>query len=424
MDKRNYFFRYPMEKQFYRDALNRDSYVATATSGSTGTPAYFFRTDEVDRRYAQIASWFLSLGPKGSTLLIDCFGMGVWIGGLITYQAFRYAGLSGFPVSIIAPGVNKKEIFEVLRRLAPQFRSVILAGYPPFLKDILDGAKSEKVFFRPGQLRLVFAAEGFSEEFRNYMVEAGRLRSPYLDTMNIYGSAELGAMAFETPYTILVRRLAKTASEVLDRLFLPKRLPTLAQYDPRHIVFESLEGKILITGDSAMPFFRYKIGDVGSTMTSSEIGDVFEEAGIKLNRKLSAAGIPKTHLPLVAVYEREDFSTKLYGAIVYPAHIRDALSARALREAITGKFAMRTGFDRWQNQFLEILVELKPGKNPARILKKRVTGEIVDGLLRQNAEYRNNYQSIPRKVTPRVTLLPHGDERYFRTGIKQKWVIK
>jgi phenylacetate-CoA ligase len=55
------------------------------------------------------------------------FGMGVWIGGLITYKAFEIAAKRlGHPVSIITPGINKQEIFHALRELAPQFKETII----------------------------------------------------------------------------------------------------------------------------------------------------------------------------------------------------------------------------------------------------------------------------------------------------------
>ena len=45
----------------------------------------------------------------------DCFGMGAWVGGLITYQALRHiAEQYNYPLSLFTPGPNKKEIFEAL----------------------------------------------------------------------------------------------------------------------------------------------------------------------------------------------------------------------------------------------------------------------------------------------------------------------
>ena len=137
INKKNYFHQYSLREVVWKNYLENFSSVATSTSGSTGFPTYFLRTDEVDHQYSVLAEFFLQNQPKKKTLLINCFGMGVWIGGVITYQAFRYASLRGFPLTIITPGINKNEIFHCLRELAPQFDCVIMCGYPPFLKNVI-----------------------------------------------------------------------------------------------------------------------------------------------------------------------------------------------------------------------------------------------------------------------------------------------
>ena len=126
INKKNYFYQYRLDQITWDGYLEKHSSVVTSTSGSTGFPTYFLRNETIDLQYSVLAEFFLKNQPEKKTLLIDCFGMGVWIGGLITYQAFRYAALRGFPLSIITPGINKAEIFHCLRDLAPKFDYVVL----------------------------------------------------------------------------------------------------------------------------------------------------------------------------------------------------------------------------------------------------------------------------------------------------------
>ena len=77
---------------------------------------------------------------KEPTLVIIGFGMGVWIGGTLTYRAFDIASRRAYPVSVLPAGVNKTEILKALHDLAPSFKQTIIIGYPPFVKDILDEA--------------------------------------------------------------------------------------------------------------------------------------------------------------------------------------------------------------------------------------------------------------------------------------------
>src|SRR3989344_2401849 len=128
VDKNNYLRAYPFEKLLWDGSAARHQ-VLTATSGSTGLPFYFPRPQNVDEQSMVFHKLFLDYTVahrKGSTLVVICFGMGAWVGGLITYQAFRHIAVNtGYPLSLFTPGPSKKEVFEALRRLGPQFDRVI-----------------------------------------------------------------------------------------------------------------------------------------------------------------------------------------------------------------------------------------------------------------------------------------------------------
>src|SRR6185437_8865633 len=114
INKKNYLRQYPLHKLAW-DGTLATPLVWTATSGSTGEPFYFPRNHALDEQYSLIIESFLKNGSRGkehSTLVIVGFGMGVWIGGLITYSAYEMAARKlNYPLSIITPGINKKEIF-------------------------------------------------------------------------------------------------------------------------------------------------------------------------------------------------------------------------------------------------------------------------------------------------------------------------
>ena len=201
--------------------------------------------------------------------MIVGFGMGVWIGGLITYEAFEMASRSaGHEISILTTGINKEEILKALKKLSPHFKQTILVGYPPFVKDVLDEAASYGISIKKLNLRLLFAAEPFTEKFRDFIVKKAHIRSPYLDTMNIYGSADLGAMANETPLAILFRRIAARNKKLFEALFSSiNKTPTLTQYNPMFINFEEIDGNLLITGEARIPLAGDLIGDYGGGFT-------------------------------------------------------------------------------------------------------------------------------------------------------------
>ncbi len=427
--KKNYLYHYPLQKLCWNGKLT-SSMVFTASSGSTGQSVYFPRDTALDKQSAVLHQLFLDYtagSSKRSTLIIDCFGMGVWIGGLITYQAFKHITEQGLPLSIITPGINKAEIFAALKHVAPKFDRVVVCGYPPFLKRLFDEAREEGIRFKSSQLKLIFAAEGFSEQFRDHVARTVGVKNVLTDTTNIYGSADLGTMALETPLSIFLRRKALGNKTLYTDLFSTgERLPTFAQFNPLFTQFESLNGEILCTGYSALPLIRYAIGDHGFVMPFSAVERQSEKNKINFKKELSKVGIANTVIrwPFVGVYERSDFSTKLYGAIIYPEHLRDALHHSAMVPFLTGRFTLATQYDEKHNQYLEVHLELKRHRQAHGTLEKEAQKLIVEHLLKKNAEYRNNASVIPHLVKPRIVFWDYEHPTHFSVSGKHRWIKK
>jgi len=428
VNKDNYLRSYPWEKLCMPSSLVEQSLVLTSTSGSTGRPFYFPRNGILDVQSSICHQIFLKnsgIDVNKSTLVLVCFGMGVWIGGIITYQAFKAISERGYPMTILTPGVNKREIFEALKNVGPQYDQVILCGYPPFMKDVIDEAKDNGVNWKNYNIKIIFAAESFSEKFRDYVMQKTGMKNPYRDTANIYGSADLGTMAQETPISILIRRLALKNKRIYNKLFgQATRLPTFAQYIPQFINFECVDKSIYCSGDSVLPLVRYEIGDNGGVHDFKNVEKIFKEEGIDLRVESKKVGIENTiaELPFVYVYERTDLSTKLYGAIIYPEYVKTGLQNPGLEKYITGKFTMYTMHDKNQNEYLEINVELKSGIDESDWLAHEVSRSVSESLIEKSTEHKNNVNMMTRKVEPHIIFWSHEHPTHFQTGIKQKWV--
>jgi phenylacetate-CoA ligase len=432
VSKKNYLTQYPLEKIVWDRSLC-SPLVWTATSGSTGRPFYFPRSVQLDWEASIVHELFIKNSlhnAKEPTLVLICFGMGVWIGGLITYKAYEIAAQrEGYPISILTPGINKKEILNAFRQLAPNFSQTILIGYAPFVKDVLEAATNEKIDLKKLNLRLHFAAEAFTENFRDYLAKVGKVKDVCLDTMNIYGSADIGAMAFETPLSILIRRFAvKNGSRNLFNSIFSNitKTPTLAQYNPFAITFEAPDGEILLTGNNTIPLVRYSIGDHGGALSFSEVKQKLKDHGISLRESLAQHGLEKYayELPFVFVYERMDFSTTLYGLQIYPEHIREALIHPLIHNFLTGKLTMATKFTKQQDQYLEINLELRKNVKLTKAVKKLILDIIVQNLEKTNSEFRELHRFLDKRAHPNLVFWPAEDPQYFRPGVKQQWVKK
>lgn len=423
IQKHNYFHQFSFKEMLWEGSEAHQPMIMTATSGSTGSPTYFARSRVLDWGMSLVSQFFMSNGPQGSTLYVCGFSMGIWIGGLITSLGFHSAGLRGMPVTIITPGINKKEIFNALRALGRHFDNVVLSGYPPFVKDILDEMTGEGINLSSFNLRLLFAAESFTENFRDYVVSQGDLRDPCQDTLSIYGTAELGAQAHETPGAIFIRRMALQYPDVYAGLFNhSKKLPTLAQYNPYLANFQEEKGQLLLSGNSAMPVLRYQVGDNGGVLNLSQIRRVFRDCGIDIDKEALTCGIKLLELPFCFVYERADLSTTLYGLQVYPQTIKRAIERPAFHPILTGKFVMTTCYNENRDQYLEVNFELKRGQQATEELGVNVEKAVIETLLRENSEYRELAAMLPKDRTrPRIVFWEYNHPTHFPSGVKQQW---
>ncbi len=428
ISKKNYIRNYPLKDLCWDGNINKPL-VLTATSGSTGEPSYFVRGEDLDSQYSIFIQNYLqnaSLKSESPILVIICFGMGIWIGGVITYKAYEIAAIrENMPISIITPGINKKEIFSALKKLSPQYNQTILVGYAPFLKDIVDQSEIEGINLKNLNIRFMFAAESVTEEVRDYLYENAGVKNIYRDFMNIYGSADIGAMAFEDTTSILIKRLIQKDKSIFYDIFSPiNKIPTLAQYNPLCVSFEAIESEILLTGNSAIPLVRYSIGDNGGVLTYDEMSLKLQQHNIHITNEAKKYHLEDSisELPFVFVYERMDFSTTLYGLNIFPEWIKRAIVSSDLNHFLTGKFTLITKYDSDKNQYLEVNVELKRGMTVTEAVRRKATHILVKQLMHASSEYRELINHLKERAHPRIEFWPPEDPLYFQPGIKQKWV--
>jgi phenylacetate-CoA ligase len=360
--------------------------------------------------------------PKKNTLVVVTYAMGVWIGGLITYQAFRLLGERGYDVTLITPGANKKEAINALVNLAPRYDQVILGGYPPFLKDVLDDAADAGFDASSCNMKLLMAAECFDEGFREHVMSRAGVTDPARGTSSVYGSADIGTMAIETPTSIALRRLALKNADFRAALIPDvSRLPTLAQFHPAVTDFEEVDGELLVSGDSALPLCRYALGDRGGVCDhDTAMRAVAEHAPGSLD-SVAALDRPLPKLPFVHVYERTDFSVKCFGADIFAEYVREALQEPSLGRYITSKFSMHKRFDEHQDEMLEIHIELRPQVGPSDELTRRLSEVITAGISKRVTFVVSGARE---RILPQVRLWPYEHPDHFRPGGKQKWICR
>jgi phenylacetate-CoA ligase len=417
--KANYLRKHPLGQLCRGGDLSSCDMIAVS-SGSTGEPAFWprFLTDElhIAARFEQVFRDSFAAHQK-RTLAIVCFALGTWVGGMFTTSCCRHLATKGYPITVITPGNNKEEIFRVLSALAPSFDQVVLLGYPPFLKDVIDTGRARGIAWEKFAIRIVTAGEVFSEEWRSLMAERIGSASPCYDFASLYGTADAGVLGNETPLSIAVRRFLAQRPDAARALFGQDRLPTLVQYDPRSRFFEEVEGQLLFSGDNGVPLVRYGILDTGGVIPYETMMEKMAGFGFDPQSALDRGGARV--LPFAYVFGRSDFTVSYFGANVYPENVTVGLEQPDIKEWVTGKFVMEVVHDRDEDEALAIAVELAPGESADEARRFEVERSIEEHVCRLNSEFANYVP--PAKRTPRVTLVPAGDPTYFPVGVKHRY---
>ena len=415
--KESYHKRFTLT-ELCRDGRLSDCDMLAVSSGSTGEPTVWprFVTDELATatRFEQVLRDAYGAHER-STLCVICFALGTWVGGLYTAACCRHLALKGYPLTVVAPGNQKAEILRVLRALGGAFEQIVLFGYPPFLKDVVDSAAAEGFEWSRQTVRLVLAGEVFSESWRSLVAERLGASDPAYATASLYGTADGGVLANETPLSVRIRRALADAPSAARELFGEARLPTLCQYDPLHRYFElEADGSLLFTGDGGIPLIRYKILDKGGLVGFDAMRGFLDRHGIRVD------GVePIRELPFVFVFGRSNFALSYYGANVYPENVAVGVEQPEFAERVTGKFVMEIAHDADHDPTLVIHVELAPGRSADAALCERLAESIQRELERLNSEFAN-YAPADRRV-PAVHLHAHADPNYFPLGVKHRY---
>lgn len=394
--------------------------MLAVSSGSTGQPAVWprFVTDELAtaRRFEQVLADAFEADRK-TTLGVVCFALGSWVGGMYTTDCCRHVAALGYPLTMVTPGNDIAEILRVLRELGDRFDQIVLFGYPPFLKDVIDAGIADGRTWSRVPTRLVMAGEVFSEAFRALVGERLGAGDPARATAALYGTADGGVLANETPWSIRIRQALAERPEVAQALFGAARLPTLAQYDPCHRFFEVEEdGSLLFSGDGSVPLVRYKILDRGGVIEPEAMHAFLAEHGIAI---AAPPDEPRRALPFVWVFGRSSFAISFYGANVYPENVAPALEQPDVAHHVTGKFVLEVVHDHDENAGLRVTVELVRGSDLPERFANDLGTSVHRELERMNSEFRS-YVPAERR-TPQIVLRPFGDPEHFPPGVKHRY---
>jgi phenylacetate-CoA ligase len=418
-DKPSYFSQYSLKELSWDGKLSSARYISTS-SGSTGVPFFWPRGVAQDTAtgliFKKIYEDIFEI-EGGKALFVNSFGLGAWIAGFEFYNATKWVGDSGTNVTIVTPGIDREEALRQIKKLTPLYPTIILAGYPPFIKDIIEEGETLGIDWKAIDIRLLVAGEAVSIIWKNKLL--ARIGKSYAHFVNVYGMAECGVVAHDTPVSQLLREHADKLPVGLINTQDGLPVTGMYQFNPSVRYFESAPGEALaLTANAGLPLIRYDTRDTGGILersTTDLLGEAFrseaERLGIDLNSWL---------LPFIYLNGRKDLSISLYALMIYVENVKYALEASAYAPLLSGLFTMSVEHTPKMDQEFRITVELENDKAP-RGLALSLAKEIIGKLCAVNSEYAKLYNSLGAKVKPKVILVPRGSIQTV-PGRKHKWV--
>jgi phenylacetate-CoA ligase len=327
MDKAGYVDAYPLAQRCRGGRLPRTGAELDESAGSSGRPYTWVRGGaelrEVHRTMALLARHLLADGgDTGPVVTLNAFSMGAWATGTNVSRSLARIG------AVKSTGPDAPKILATMRLLGASCTYVI-AGYPPFLRELLDEAARCGMDLSAYRMHGFVGGEGMSEALRT------RLETVFRDVYSAYGASDLDiGVAAETPMSVWLRRQAAANPAFAARLFgTTGRLPMVFQYDPTDYHVETIGGELVVTvcrPSMLSPRIRYNIHDAGGAATFARVTQACREFGLRYT------GPGVFRLPFLFVHGRSDSTVSVHGANIYPEDVEWGLGEAAAAHLVTG----------------------------------------------------------------------------------------
>ncbi|MST04163.1 MAG: hypothetical protein EXS49_01165 [Candidatus Pacebacteria bacterium] len=399
-----------------------------ASSGSSGVPTFWFRDESQEKIgidiHETIFRDIFKIKKEQKVLVVITFSMGIWIAG--NYTAAAIAGLStrGYNVTVATPGLERNDILNVFKNIAPNYDTIVICGYPPFLMDVILDLKKNGIDFKKHNMFGLTAGDKFTEQWRDLFMKIVKKENNPACVVGVYGSADAVVMGFETPLSILLRRTAIKDRELYKELFGDEKLlPNISQYDENFIFFEEKDTELVITAPTSIPLIRYNIHDRGNIIRQADMKKIIENSN--LPKKSEISKLFGWDFPFVIVKGRTDVATTFYALNIYPENIRAAVEDKKIKSFLSGNFLVynkQSADAKRESLFVEL--EMNSGISANKALTAKATNIVVKHLMALNIEFAKLHKSIGKMALPKVLLINYQKKDFSKSLIPSLVNIK
>lgn len=381
------------------------------SSGHSGKQCYWVKSHSEDFFGKNAISIALDQNynvNKEKTLIINGFILGSWVTG-INFNEF-----ASWHCPIINVGPDKHEIFQTIEDIGDQFNQILITGYPPFIKELVDFANSNKFNWKKHKINFIAGGEDFPESWRDYISK----NSNNAKTVSGFGASDIGILGgIENNDTIFIRKLADKNHQLKKDLFgKVNETPMLFQYPTNLYVYANKKQELIFTSilpETAQPVIKYNLQDIGGTLTHEQINKTLKKHGI----------IHKIHSPLPFMYVmgRKDGPVNYNAFLIYPENIEECIYRnKQIAKTSTSAFKFRTVFDNKHNKKLLIEFELKPKVKKTKQLENLYLKLVTNTLTQVNEGYRATRKKLGPISLPKVILYENKDYPY-KSKIKNNY---
>jgi phenylacetate-CoA ligase len=403
--KENYFKKYPLNMLVMGGDLSNATAIHSS-SGSTGKPLYWPKSVTSDinsyKGVELIYTYYFDI-DKINTLLINSFSMGPWPAGEIVHTSAKMIGDKGLKLSVVSPGLQTDLFFTFFEDLANKFEQVIIAGYPSFLRNLVDEGLTKKINFKKHNIKIITGGEKYSENWRNFMTKNLGLKKPYKSIASVLGSAETGVTSISTPFTDYFRIFLHGNKSLTKKFFDRVDLPSITQFIPpaRHI--EIVDDDIVLTTMGFIPLIRYDTKDYGQILAPKEVISSTPASFLKEFSSLKESyGIP--NLPILSISGRSDGVITFYALNIYLEQIAYILDLPKSKKHLSGRCIVKKLETAKSEPVLKLILELKPGARSSNRLKTEYREFIANELAKINQEYSHLLKIYQKKAKPIIEL--------------------
>ncbi len=216
-----------------------------ASSGTTGKPIVVAYTEEDLKVWdSSIIRCLKMYGVKSSDVVQNCYGYGLFTGGLGIHSGAQALGCTVIPAS----GGNSERQLMLMRDL----ETTVIASTPSYFMHLIEEGKARGIDFKKMPLRIgVFGGEPSSETMRRFIAE-----NTNVVPFDIYGLSEIVGPGVGGECR------CKCGMHILEDNFYPE----IVDPDTGEVLPDGEEGELVLSTltKRAMPILRYRTHDIAS----------------------------------------------------------------------------------------------------------------------------------------------------------------